>query len=65
MATEQSGFTPDPKNNDNSVNYLRRLKAETDAEALLSHPQLRRGQLHLPNVSAAAVPVFGAQAASR
>jgi hypothetical protein len=28
----EPGFTPDPKNNDNSVNYLRRLKAETDAE---------------------------------
>lgn len=32
-SSEQAGFTPDPKNNDNGVNYLRRLKAETAAEA--------------------------------
>ena len=43
MATEQSGFTPDPKNNDNSVNYLRRLKAETDAEALPKPPAAASG----------------------
>lgn len=33
FSSEQTGFTPDPKNNDNSINYLRRLKAEVDADA--------------------------------
>jgi hypothetical protein len=33
LSSEQPGFTPDPKNNDNSVNYLRRLKAQTEEEA--------------------------------
>jgi hypothetical protein len=37
-SSEQSGFTPDPKNNDNSVNYLRRLKAETEGETVLKSP---------------------------
>lgn len=31
--SSEPGFTPDPKNNDNSVNYLRRLKAEIDSDA--------------------------------
>jgi hypothetical protein len=32
VSTEQAGFAPDPGNNDNSVNYLRRLKAQIEAE---------------------------------
>lgn len=31
--SEQPAFAPDPKNNDNSVNYLRRLKAQTEEES--------------------------------
>lgn len=38
LSSEQPGFTPDPKNNDNSVNYLRRLKAETEAETQSDTP---------------------------
>ncbi len=33
--SSEPGFTPDPKNNDNSVNYLRRLKAQTDEESVV------------------------------
>ena len=33
--SSEPGFVPDPKNNDNSVNYLRRLKAETDGDSPL------------------------------
>jgi len=44
LASEQAGFTPDPKNNDNSVNYLRRLKAETEAESLPKPPAATPGK---------------------
>jgi hypothetical protein len=44
FSSEKAGFTPDPKNNDNSVNYLRRLKAEIDAEAIRNPPEAPAGQ---------------------
>jgi hypothetical protein len=37
--SEPSGFTPDTRNNDNSVNYLRRLKEQIDAETAADSAQ--------------------------
>jgi hypothetical protein len=44
FSSEQSGFAPDPKNNGNGVNYLRRLKAEIGAEAARNPHEASAGQ---------------------
>lgn len=53
LSSEEPGFAPDPKNNDNSVNYLRRLKAETAADTPSNSPT------HAPPTAAAGHQLSG------